>query len=78
MRDSRMGIKERYVLGRAIMRSIPTQFWPAEMKTPRRRMDAISGSLWHVVTSSRIIAGSLPPSSTHTGVRLLAADVQTA
>ena len=60
------------------MRSIPTQFWPAEVKTPRRRIDAILGSLWHVVTSSRIIAGSLPPSSTHTGVRLLAADAQTA
>lgn len=60
------------------MRSIPTQFWPAEMKTPRRRMDAISKSLLDVRTSSRIIAGSLPPSSTHTGVRLFAADVQTA
>lgn len=27
--------------------------------------------------SSRIMAGSLPPNSTHTGMRLLAADAQT-
>lgn len=57
------------------MRSIPMQFWPAEVKTPRMRMLAIRGRLW---MSLRIMAGSLPPSSTTTGVRLLAAEAQTA
>lgn len=61
-----------------MIRSIPTQFCPAEMKTPRRRMDAISRSLLDVRMSSRIIAGSFPPNSTQTGVRLFDADVQTA
>lgn len=57
------------------MRSMPMQFWPAEVKTPRMRMLAIRLRLW---TSSRMMAGSLPPSSTRTGVRLLAAEAQTA
>ena len=59
------------------MRSMPMQFWPADWKTPRRRMEAVFVSSVGE-TSSRIRAGSLPPSSTQTGVSALAADAQTA
>ena len=53
------------------MRSMPMQFWPADWKVPRRRMEAIFGRL---ATSSRMRAGSLPPSSRTKGVRDLAAE----
>ncbi len=58
------------------MRSMPMQFWPADWKTPRIRMLATLVS--RPLTSSRMMAGSFPPSSTSTGVRLLAAEAQTA
>ena len=58
------------------MRSMPMQFWPEDWKMPRMRILATFVS--RPLTSSRMIAGSLPPSSTRTGVRGLAAEVQTA
>ena len=58
-----------------MMRSIPIQLWPVETNTPRIRMLAVFSKSR---TSSKIIAGSLPPSSATTGVKLLLAEAQTA
>lgn len=55
------------------MRSMPTQFWPADWKTPRMRIEAIEGSR-EAGMSSRRRAGSLPPSSRQRGVRDFAAE----
>lgn len=73
-----METKVAYGPGSAMIRSMPMQFWPAEMNTPRSRMEAILGSCLVVEGSSRMMAASLPPSSTQTGVRDLAAEAQTA
>ena len=76
MRGSRIEIRCVYECGRQMMRSMPMQFWPEDWKTPRMRTEAIFRSSGSVM-SSRIRAGSLPPSSTQTGVRDFAADAQT-
>ena len=60
--------------GRQMMRSMPMQFWPEDWNVARRRMlDTFSRS----ETSSRIMAGSLPPSSRQRGARDLAAEAAT-
>lgn len=57
-------------------RSSPTQFWPADWNVPRMRMLATRLKSLDE-RSSRRTAGSLPPSSTQTGVRALAAEAHT-
>ena len=55
---------------------MPMQFWPEDWKTPRMRTEEIFRSSGSGM-SSRITAGSLPPSSTQRGIRDLAAEAQT-
>jgi len=77
IRGSTREMSFSYEDGRAIIRSAPTQFWPADWKTPRIRIEEMDGRLRRVLGSFRTIAGSFPPSSTQTGVSDLAADAQT-
>ena len=54
------------------MRSMPIQFWPEDWNVPRMRMLAMPGRREGEL--SRIMAGSLPPSSRTRGVRDLEAE----